>query len=362
MPTAKDIYRAIDGFAPFDTAEPWDNSGLLLGNMDAPVGGVLVALDATVPVADEARALGANLIVTHHPVIFDPVRRVDSDSALWRLIASGISVISAHTNLDMAPGGVNDALAQRLGLTDVRPFDTTRRVPFKKITVFVNTQAARAVYEAMSAAGAGALGNYSGCAFTVEGTGCFLPGEGAQPAIGRIGDLEQVRESRIEMLVAPERIGEVVAAMRAAHPYEEPAYDIFDDFACMREYAFGRIGELERDMAPADFARHVKGALGLSGLRFSEGTQPVRTVAVCGGSGAELLGEAHALGAQALVTGESRHHFWLEAAQRGVTLVDAGHFGTENVVVEPLAQRLRAVFPGLDVHVSGVCTDGVRYA
>lgn len=352
MVAVRDFFDAIEAVAPFSLAESWDNAGLLVGSMDDEVRGALVALDATDEVIGEAGRLGANLIVTHHPVIFSPLKRIESDSLAHRLIAAGVKVISAHTNLDIAAGGVNDALAARLGLENARPLEIVSRKSWYKVAVTVPEESREAVYAAMAEAGAGRLGNYSHCGFFVPGEGRFLPLEGASPAIGAVGRPESVAETRLEMLASPRELAAVLAAMKAAHPYEEVAYDVYENRAVEETQSAGRVGELPEALPPERLAGLVKERLGARGVRYVDGGQAVVTVAVCGGSGADFLRRAKELGAQALVTGEAKHSQLLEARRLGMTLIDAGHFDTEAVVLVPLAEHLRKRILGVRIAVS----------
>ncbi|WRS28808.1 Nif3-like dinuclear metal center hexameric protein [Oscillospiraceae bacterium MB08-C2-2] len=352
MYTVAQCLQALDRRAPFSQAMSWDNCGLLIGGMDTQVTGVLTALDVTGPVIEEAVEKKANLLITHHPVIFSPIKRLEAEGIPYRCISRGLSVISAHTNLDMAPGGVNTLLAQALELENTAPLEIIQTQAARKIVVFVPESHGEAVYEAMSAAGAGKLGNYSKCAFLLEGEGRFYPMEGAHPAIGQVEALEKVQELRIEMLVPPEKTAQVVAAMKEAHPYETPAYDLFVNEAVTTSIFMGVVGECAQPKNPQAFAAFVKQALHLDGLRYVDGGRPITRVAVCGGSGGDYIALALRQGAQALVTADIKHHQLLEAREMGLTLVDAGHFATENLVVPQLAKWLRADLPGLSVECS----------
>lgn len=361
MAALQDFYRALDEIAPFSLAEKWDNVGVMVGAADDEIRSVLVALDATPTVVEEAARKGANLIVTHHPLIFNKLAAVPADSPVYRLIRAGIGVISAHTNLDIASGGVNDVLAARLQLGEIRPLSATAETPFYKVGVTVPPENADAVYEAMAQAGAGTLGNYTQCAYRVSGTGRFRPVQGANPHIGAVGALETLAEDRIEMLVAPGKLAAVLAALKSAHPYEEPAFDIYHNYACTETASMGRIGDLDTPLAPKVFAAYVKERLGLAALRYVPGGQPVKTVAVCGGSGPELLGTAQKRGAQAFITGEVKHHLWLDAGRIGMTMLEGGHHATEAVILQPLCDKLRERFPGTDIAVAESDGDGVKY-
>lgn len=347
----KDLLNAVDAIAPFALTMDFDNTGLLIGDPDAEVSGVMLALDCTQDVLTEAKKQGANLILTHHPVIFHGIKQVQADSVVYQAIRSGIHVISAHTNLDIAQGGVNDCLARRLGLEKVEGLTAVNQEAYDKVTVFVPESHSQTVYQAMSAAGAGTVENYSGCAFLTEGEGCFLPMDGAHPYLGKVGEKESVREIRIEMVCVKSQTPHVIQAMKAAHPYEIPAYDIFEDRGIVHRETLGRVGLLPAPMEPRALAKWVKNALDGTAIRFCMGKQPISKVAVCGGAGDSELESAIGCGAQALVTGEVKHHIFMEAAQRSFTLIEAGHFHTEAVVLDGLKERLAAQFPELNFSV-----------
>ncbi len=361
MITIGEIYDYIDGFAPFSTALGFDNAGLLVGSRNDTVEKILVALDVTPAVIEEARQQGAQLIVSHHPVIFQPLRRLSRDSIPYRLAQAGIGAVCAHTNLDMAQGGVNDCLGETLGLKNLSCFVAENTIPYWKIAVFVPVAYAQMVTDAMTQAGAGRLGQYQGCSFTVQGKGAFLPMEGAHPAIGQCGVPEQVDECRVEVLCSPDDLSAVLDAMRKAHPYEEPAFDVVKNYGAVKQLPGAVVGEWETPMQPKEFVAHVKERLQCEGVRYVEGTRPIRRVAFCGGAGGDRIFEAIAGNVDAYVTGEMKHHEWLAASQSELTVVDAGHFKTENVIVGRLVKQISGRFPQVSVAASDVCTDGVHY-
>ena len=338
------IYGKLNSLAPFAAQESWDNSGMLVGDSAAEVKTALVVLDITPEAVREARELGAELIISHHPVIFRPLKKLESGGVVWELAQAGISAISAHTNLDKARGGVNDCLAAALGLEQVTDYSVEGREKHYKLTVFVPVSHAEAVRRAMIEAGAGTIGGYTGCTFSVEGTGRFLPGEGTSPYLGEPGREEAAAEARLETVVSAGKLDAVLSAMRQAHPYEVPAFDVVESVREGREIAIGRIGELPEALSPEEFARLCAERLG-AGVRWNRGGRPVRRVAVLGGAGGDYLYPAAAAGADALVTGEAKHHEYLDAARMGLTLLDATHYATEQVVLRPLAETLSASFP-----------------
>lgn len=361
MVTVRDVEQFLDKMAPFASALDFDNVGLLVGSGEQTAERTLVALDITPPVVEEAERLGAGLVVSHHPVIFRPIKRLDADDVPYRLARAGIAALCAHTNLDMAPGGVNDTLAKELGLRNTRCLSAEATQPFWKVAVFVPESDARAVSDAMTAAGAGRLNRYRDCTFSTQGVGTFLPMEGAHPAVGSPGERTEVSECRVEMLCSPDCLSDVLRAMRRAHPYEEPAFDVLPNHAVEKTFPGALAGEMDQPMEPQRFARHVKERLHCEGVRWIKGDRPVRTVGLCGGAGGDQIFDAIDQGLDAYVTGEIKHHELLAAAHAGITVVDAGHFRTEQVVVPRLVEVLRERFPGMTVTQSTCCTDGVHY-
>ncbi len=361
MTTIRAVFEAMDEFAPFSHQESWDNSGLLVGDPQAPVTKAVVTLDITKAVVNEAKTEGAQLIVSHHPVLFHPAKTFLSDSVPYQLAAAGIGAICAHTSLDVAAGGVNSCLADRLGLIRQRPFVWENTRFYRKLVVFCPHEYTDRIHCAMKEAGAGTLGDYAGCAFVSSGEGRFLPLDEAKPFLGKPGEWEYAKEDRLEMICPPSKVEAVLAAMRKAHPYEEPAFDVFETTALADSDSLGLIGFLDAQQQPEEFAGYIGQRLRAGGLRYVPGQRPVKRVAVLGGAGGDTVTKAVAVGVDALVTGDVKHHQLLEAMEAGLTLVDAGHFSTEEVVGEPLCSRLAARFPQVVFHKSAVFGDPARY-
>jgi dinuclear metal center YbgI/SA1388 family protein len=334
----------MEAWAPPDIAWERDNVGLQTGDPDARVRGVLVALDVTESVVTEAVRNGVNLIVSHHPLLFRPVRSVTMETAqercLGALIRKHVALYSAHTNLDFTRGGTSFALAGALGVAT----EGFLRNPYKlqnKIVTYVPPAHADAVAAAMAAAGAGVIGDYESCSYRGEGRGTFRGGAGSHPAVGRTEVLEHVQEIRLEMVAPRRAVGRVVRAMTEAHPYEEVAYDIYALENPAMEYGMGVVGTLRGAVPLPRFLATVRKALHAPALRWSgDPRTPVHRVALCGGSGSELLSDAISSGAEVFVTADIRYHTYHEAAGR-IALVDAGHFETEFPVVAAIVERLR---------------------
>ena len=347
-----DAVAVLENRYPPHTAEGWDSVGLTVGDRGALVRRVLFAVDPLPAVIDEATAWGADLLVTHHPLLLRPVHEVSTDTwkgrLLHELIRAECALFTAHTNADVAHDGVNDALAAALGLHDTSPLRPWPQNPTDKLVTFVPTTASEKVIDAMASAGGGTLGDYARCAWTVPGTGTFTPQVGATPAIGTVGTTEVLPEARVEMLVPRNAREAVLAALRAAHPYEEVAVDVIELAAMFSSTGLGRVGVLPETTTLAEFVRAVGASLPRTpgGVRyFGDGERPVHRVAVCGGAGDSLLPDAAAAGVDAFVTADLRHHAASEhLAGGGPALIDPGHWASE---WPWLALAARALIEGL---------------
>jgi len=355
--TVREVARWLDVFAPPRLAESWDNVGLLWGDPDAEVSRVMTCLTVTPRTALEAAHEGAGLIVSHHPVLFRAVKKVvashPENGMLWTLARAGVSVVSPHTAFDNAPGGINDGLAGRLGLTDVGPLRPTPAAGSFKVVVFTPEGERDAVLAAAFGAGAGRIGAYDECSFAAAGEGTFFGTDGANPTVGTAGRREAVRELRVETVCPADRLAAVLAAVRAAHSYEEPAVDVYPLHNEPGGPGAGRVGRLPGRSTLAALARAVAATLNAPGLQFvGEPEREVERVAIVCGAGDDFLGDAVRAGADVLLTGEARFHRALEAEALGIGMLVAGHHATERPGVEDLAGRLAASFPGLGVWAS----------
>lgn len=341
----RDIIAVLEDFAPPWLAEKWDNPGLLVGNPAQEVSNVLIALDVTPSVVDEAVSMGAELIVAHHPLIFQPLSVLRTDDSLGCLLAQlirhDIAVFAAHTNLDAVAGGVSDVLAARLDLRDVTVLSPVGE-RLVKIVVFVPEGYVEQVRAAMTEAGAGHIGRYSHCTFGAMGTGTFKPLAGTNPFIGREGELTYTAECRLETIVPEQLLPRVVTAMRRVHPYEEVAYDLYPLLNRVENTGLGRLGRLPSPVSLADFARQVARTLAVPAVKVAGDKPSISLVAVCGGSGGDLVARAAAVGADVLVTGDVKYHAAQEAIARGLAVIDAGHFATEQPVLIALQSLLAA--------------------
>ncbi|TYO98506.1 dinuclear metal center YbgI/SA1388 family protein [Geothermobacter ehrlichii] len=333
-------------YAP-QLAEDWDNVGLQVGDGAAEVRRVLVSLDIDSRVVARARAEDAQAVIAHHPLLFKPLKRIaptdEVGRTVYAAIQAGIALVSVHTNLDRARDGLNDWLADRIGLCRSSVLLSEGDEGLYKLVVYVPEGHQEKVADALFASGAGHVGGYDCCSFRVRGQGSFRPGAGTRPFIGRTGELETVDEWRLEVILPREKADKAIRQMLKAHPYEEVAYDLLPLKNLRTDIGLGRIGELAEPVSLADFARQLKDCLQLDHLRLvGDPARKVARVAVCGGSGAFLLHQAHRQGADVLVTGDVKYHEAREAEQLGIALIDAGHFGTEKIAVEGLAAALCA--------------------
>jgi dinuclear metal center YbgI/SA1388 family protein len=372
VPTVGDLTTWIEQRAHPCWAEEWDNVGLQLGRREQPVRLALVALELTSEVAQECRQAEADLLIVHHSPIFRPLPSLADEhpgvGALLQLAAARVALYAAHTNLDVAPEiGTNVALARTLGLAQLQSIGEVGERGEAKVVTFAPPEQLAAVRNAMVQAGAGVIGDYAECSYELTGRGGFVPLPGADPFVGEVGRREEVEEVRLEMVCPRTSIAAVVAALVAAHPYEEPAFDVYGLLA--RPTGAGRA---QRGTLPQ--AMTVAGLVGLVGERLTvrdDARSPVvptvrttgpaqrvvGTVAVCGGSGGKLLDEVHAAGAEVHVTGEVGHHEALRATELGLTLIEAGHWATEWPVVPALASALQEAFAQVEVRCSRCCTD-----
>ena len=342
--TVSDIIASIESWAPKEIAWERDNVGLQLGDPATDVEGILVCLDVSEETLTEARDRKANFVICHHPLLFKPLRNLlagDSVAGCVRLAAHyGIDIYAAHTNLDFTSGGTSFALAHTLGLSSV-DFLVKSYKTKKKIITYVPPSHADSVAEAMAHVGAGRIGNYDLCSFRTAGTGTFRGNEHSNPRTGRKGRMERTDETRLEMIVDEWNVGAAISALNGAHPYEEVAYEVYPTENISNEYGTGAIGVLKNALRPRTFLGSIKKQLGSRGLKCSGiTTGMIKRVALCGGSGSELIEEAIRQKADAFVTADVKYHAFRDAGNR-ILFIDAGHYETEFPVVRVMAQRIR---------------------
>lgn len=358
MPTkVGDVVEALHAIAPPELAETWDNVGLIAGDPSAPCRRALVALDPEPAVVRQAVKVHAQLLITHHPPIVSPIQRLTpatpAGAAILAAARHGIALAAAHTNYDSAPGGVNDVLAAILDIEGARPLVPCPQAAQAKLVVFTPAGDLEAVTRALAGAGAGIIGNYRECTFRSPGIGTFRGVEGAHPTIGRVGRREEVAELRLEAIVPLASAERAVAAVRAAHSYEEPAIDVYPLHGGRSNAGLGRWGRLLKPMAASALVRLIKGRLGLRSVRvIGAAKRRVELVAVLGGSGGKHVDDAVRAGCQLYLTGDVSHLQALAAQAAGLLVVDAGHAATEAPAIPALARRLAALCPSVSFAVA----------
>ncbi|GIW82100.1 MAG: GTP cyclohydrolase 1 type 2 [Gemmatales bacterium] len=363
MITVQTIIDHLEEIIPLRLASEGDNVGLLLGDSRAKVKRIMTCLTVTPESVAEAVEQKADLIVSHHPILFRPVQRLTTGSTEGKMLLSlaraGVSVYSPHTAFDNADGGINDLIVRKLGLSDVVPL---RRRPGDrncKVVTFVPDDDLGKVSDALFAAGAGNIGEYSQCSFRLAGVGTFFGSDAANPTIGKKGQREEVNEWRLEVVCPEKMVDAVVSALRQAHSYEEPAYDVYP-LRPENKTGEGRVGCLERPTSLAELARKTKKALRAQQVQIvGSPERQIKRVAVVCGSGASFLSTALSSGADVLVTGEAKFHDFLAAQANEFSLILPGHYATERCGVEELASRLQQRFPAVAVWASAKEKDPV---
>lgn len=346
--TVEDIMEVIDQLAPPELAEDWDPIGLSFGSRKQPVKKILVALDVDKQTIQEAKNKQVDLMITHHPAIFKSQKTLNSDDTRRQdyieLIKSDIAVYSAHTNLDAAEGGLNDWLADIIGLKkDQRDIiSENARQGYKKLAVYVPDYAAEKVRGALHEAGAGEVGDYKDVSYTMEGHGRFTPQEGANPTEGEVGKEEVIHEQRIEVMLKSKAVYPVIEALKEAHPYEEPVFDLYTLENKADRFGFGRVGLVESEQTTAEMAELVQKSFAVDGVRYGsyDEAKTHKKVAIFGGSGEKYYQDALKKGATLYITGDISYHGAQDMLRDGLDFIDAGHY-MEAICVPKLAERLR---------------------
>lgn len=362
MALIRNIRSIMSAHFPEKCAESWDNPGLQLGRNDAEVNRILLALELTPDIVEEAVSSQTDLIITHHPFIFRPIKSLNDDTPDGRMLLTlaehKIGLLAAHTNLDSAPDAIAQKLANDLNLSQVKPFLPHTPYAAYKIIVFVPEAQAESVARAMHAQGAGCVGNYSSVSFRAPGTGCFTCGENAHPAIGNPGSSERVPEIRLEMVVSERYLKQVIRALIQAHPYEEPAYDVFrlesEVHGLTDYYGFGVTGSLPAPIALRDFILQLKHIWDIPAIRAAGSPDKIiSSIAIVNGSAAKYLSSCRNI--DAYITGDCGHHDFDNAIRCGTALIDAGHYDTEKFIPQIIADVLRASdeTKDLDIRIAG---------
>lgn len=353
------IAAAIEQIAPLKLAQDWDNVGFLVGDPEKEIHRILITIDVTKNVVSEAKKLDSDLILSYHPVIWDGLKNVTAQgpsAPVYDLIRAGIGVYSIHTSLDVAAGGVNDALADILALDNPEPigdYVEDPAGPYYKLITFVPAKDINAVANAVYDAGAGAIGAYSRSGFQTPGTGTYLPMEGSNPTIGTPGKLQKVDEIKLETVVPSAKVTTVIAAMRKAHPYEVPAFDVVRHYDMEKTFGLGRIGKLKKPAPLSKIIENIKKITGASAIGIvGKQKRTVRTAAVCAGSCGKIIDTVIDQKCDLYLTGELKHHQALAAQEAGLTCICLSHTVSERFALKNLANTLKNALKGVTIALS----------
>lgn len=361
----KDILSEIERFAPLPYQESYDNCGVQVGDSSQAATGALLSLDVTEAVLDEAIAAGCNLVITHHPLIFSGLKSITGRNYVERVILKAIKhdivIYAAHTNLDNMQAGVNRKIADRLGLRNTRILAPVKKSLYKLYT-YVPATHAETLQGALFDAGAGQIGEYSECGFSMPGTGTFRPSAQSHPAIGTAGGpRETVAELKLEFIVPEHLKSKVIKVLKANHPYEEVAYELVAIENENQTIGAGMIGQLEAPVPVGSFLQQLKRNMQTSCIRHTAPhIEMVQTVAVCGGAGSFLLGKAIAAGADVFITGDYKYHQFFDAEGR-IMIADIGHYESEQFTIEIFSEILKEKFPNFALLFTKINTNPVNY-
>ncbi len=341
-----EVERLFEDIFPTVWAEEWDNVGLLVGSRQKEIKKILISLELDNETYGYASRIKADLILTHHPLIFKPIKKINFEEPkgklIFHLIKSGINYYVAHTNLDVSPYGISSALADKIGLKDTVILSPLKNVMLYKLTVFIPKGYEYTVRDSVFKAGAGKIGEYQGCSFMGHGTGTFFPLEGTDPFIGTKGSLNYVEEGRMEVLVRSDQVNKVVESLIKAHPYEEVAYDLYPLKNSQKDIGYGRIGYLESHYLLKEIVEDIKRIFPYTGIRWRGiPEKKIEKIAVCGGSGSSFWQDVVRNGCDLYITGELGYHFLKEIPENGPAVIEIGHFSSEQVYVSYLTRHLK---------------------
>lgn len=360
----KTVINFLNEVAPPSLQESYDNAGLIVGDFNEECTGVLVCLDSTEEIIEEAIARNCNMVVAHHPIVFSGLKKITGknyvERTIIKAIKNDIAIFAIHTNLDNMMDGVNFKFAQKLGLKNVQILAPKKNL-LNKIAVFCPLSHVEQVKKAMFDSGAGEIGNYDNCSFQSEGVGSFRPLEKSDPFKGKKGSLHQEKEVKIEVIVSNWKTNSIVSSMLNAHPYEEVAYDVVSLVNSNKNIGAGMIGELEIPLLSKDFLEGVKAKMNVSMIRHTSLVKKqIKTVAICGGSGSFLLSKAIAKGADVFITGDFKYHEFFDADGQ-IIIADIGHYESEFYTCELLHEKLKEKFSKFAVHLTEKNTNPVTY-
>ncbi len=359
-----DIIKILEEFAPLSLQESYDNSGLLIGSKNSTISGILLTIDITEDVVNEAIENNCNLIISHHPLIFKPIKRIinanETERCIVKLIKNDISVYAAHTNFDNVIEGVNAKIADKLGLRN-RSVLLPMHEKLLKLTIYVPKLHAVTVRDAIFEAGAGKIGNYDSCSFAIDGFGTFKANENAQPFVGEVNKLHTEPEVKLEVIVPEYTKSAVINALLKSHPYEEPAYDLIPLQNTTNRLGAGLVGDLEKEIDELDYLNILKDTFNCSVIRHTSLTgKKIKRVALCGGSGSFLLKNAISAGADIFISGDFKYHEFFDAENR-ILIADLGHFETEQYTKHIFYELITKKMPTFAVRISEIKTNPINY-
>jgi len=360
----KELIQHLDKFAPPNYQENYDNSGLIIGDNEQEITGVLVSLDVTEAVLEEAIMKKCNFIIAHHPLIFKGLKKINGrnyvERTIIKAIKNDVAIFAIHTNLDNVSGGVNFKIAEKLGLKKVKILAPKSQI-LMKLTVFVPKESSGKLLDALYAAGAGVIGNYSNCSFRTEGKGTFKPNNLANPVLGKIGRYEEVDENRIEVIFPSHLKNQVLNGMQKGHVYEEIAYYLHILENQNQEVGSGAIGELPEEMDQNTFLSHLKSQMNLSVIRHTDFNQKkIKKVAVCGGVGSFLLADAKRAEADVFVTSDYKYHEFFDAENQ-IIIADIGHFESEQFTKDLIVENISKIITNFATYLSEIDTNPIKY-
>jgi dinuclear metal center YbgI/SA1388 family protein len=364
MPVLKDVTNFLESFAPLNLQESYDNAGLITGDANTEIKTVLITLDVTEKVVDEAIEKNAQLIVAHHPIVFSGLKKFTGKNYVERTIIKAlkndIAIYAAHTNLDSVEGGVNQKICEKLGLQNCRILQPASG-QLKKLVTFIPVEHLKPVREAVFSAGAGNIGNYDNCGFTTEGLGSFRGNENANPFVGEKGEIHNEKEVRFETIFPGYLQGKVIEALLKSHPYEEVAFDIYPLDNQFNKTGMGMIGTVATPVSETGFLKQLKSTFNTGVIKHTAlKGKTIEKVAVCGGAGSFLLNAAIAAGADIFVSSDFKYHQFFDAENK-IVIADIGHFESEQFTKELFYELLMKNFPKFAVHLSEVNTNPVFY-
>ena len=364
MQKIKDILTSLENLAPSSYQESYDNAGQIVGDKNAIVSGVLVTLDVTEAVVYEAVSKNCNLIIAHHPIVFKGLKKLTGSNYVERTVLAAIkndvAIYAIHTNLDHVIKGVNSKIAEKIGLKNIKILAPKKNI-LQKLVTFVPIESSEKVLQALFDAGAGEIGAYKNCSFSLNGTGTFLPGESANPALGTIGKLESVNENRLEVMFPAHLSRKILTALKSTHPYEEVAYYLQELENENQEVGAGIIGELDMEMQADAFLNHLKYTMQVKVIRHTTPLpRPILRVAVCGGAGSFLLPNALGSGADVFITADYKYHEFFDADSQ-IMICDIGHYESEVFTKDLLYDYLSGIFSNFALCLSEINTNPVHY-